>query len=138
MKLSSFSTFSLFNILPIFVMVFAFGVIIFTFVAIFSPKVRAKMMRKQVESAKMMFDETKDVLKDLSASTVELKKDILNENIDDLRDIESMNMDIKEDSIRRTVQAVKEGWNTEEIRCRYCGEWIDNDSKFCKHCGREQ
>ena len=25
-----------------------------------------------------------------------------------------------------------------EIRCKYCGKTIEEDSKFCRHCGMEQ
>lgn len=37
------------------------------------------------------------------------------------------------------ARRIKKGFmDTEKIYCKYCGEHIDNDSKFCKSCGQKQ
>ena len=96
--------------------VFIFVCFVFTFVLIFSPKVRGKFMSMQVKSAKYMVDESKE-------------------------DIESINTTMaraSEDAVEITTRAVKKGLTQDEkVFCKHCGAKIDSDSKFCSKCGKE-
>ena len=111
---------TLFSAIPIVVVlifVVVALVIIFTITMIFSPRLRGKMMSKQIKAAKYMMDESKE----------------------DLRDISTNMADVTKDGIETTVRAIKKGiTEDEDIHCKHCGSKIDNDSKFCKNCGKEQ
>ena len=102
----------MFIIVPIFVLV----IWVFAIAMIFSPKLRAKFMGKQIKATKYMMDE----------------------NEEDLRSIANKNADISKESIETTVRAIKRGITEDEVFCKYCGKSIDSDSKFCKNCGKEQ
>lgn len=102
----------LFIIVPIFI---AAG-FIFTFAMIFSPKLRGKMMSKQIKAAKYMLDETEEDLKDMSTRGANISKE----------------------GIEITTRAIKDGLTKERKYCKYCGEAIDEDSKYCKKCGERQ
>ena len=102
----------IFTIVPILVML----VFVLTFAMIFSPKLRAKMMGKQIEATKYMVDEHKD----------------------DIRDINTNMAEASREGIRITTGAIKEGLMGETIYCKHCGSSIESDSKFCKSCGSEQ
>lgn len=129
------------NILFIIVPIFIFCVFVFTILMIFNPKIRGKMMSRQVESLKHMTEYSKDSLKDISKNLAEVgitsKKEILEDYQDDLKDINNIETDIVKDSIREKTKAIKDGLKDTKY-CKYCGKEIDRDSKFCKHCGKEQ
>ena len=75
------------------------------------------MMSKQIKAAKYMLDESKE----------------------DLQDISTDMADVTRDGIETTARAIKNGITTEKgMACKYCGNRIDRDSSFCKHCGKEQ
>ena len=94
--------------------ILAFLIIIFGFITAFNPRIQGKLLSKQVKSLRYMMDDSKDTLKNLT---------------DDMTDI-------TKDSVETTARAVKKGFTTEEsITCPYCQAKIDNDSKYCKHCG---
>ena len=89
---------------------------VFVLLFMFSPKVRGKMMSKQVKAAKYMMDESKD----------------------DIKSITSDMADATADGVETTVRAVKKGITEDEkMFCKYCGEKIDKESKFCNKCGKE-
>ena len=108
--------------LVIFVLMFAF---IIGF--IFSPKLRGKMMSRQVKSLKYMADYSKDDLESamttLGNVSVNTRSKIINENEDKLKEMADKTANISKDAITTTVGAIKKGIK---------------DSKFCKHCGKEQ
>ena len=62
---------------------------------------------------------------------------IQEENKDDLSAIATNNAQITSDAVKTTVGAVKEGIKETKV-CKHCGEKIDEDSKFCSSCGKEQ
>ncbi len=90
--------------------------IVFSIVMMFSPKLRGKMMSKQVKATKYMMDESKGDIKNISNEMAYATKD----------------------GIRTTVSAIKEGLSENNVYCKHCGASIDADSKFCKSCGKEQ
>ena len=99
------------------VTVIALLIIVLTFVFMFSPKARGKMMSQQVKSMRNMMDESKD----------------------DIQNIYTNMADATKDGIEITARALKKGFTEDEgIYCKHCGNKIDNDSKFCKNCGKEQ
>jgi len=64
-------------------------------------------------------------------------KYIQQENKEDFRDIASNTAEIASEAITKTTTAIKKGLD-DKIFCKYCGEKIDSDSKFCNKCGKEQ
>lgn len=100
-------------IIPIFVLL----VFVFVIAMMFSPKLRGKMMSKQVKAAKYMMDETKDDIESISTNLADATKN----------------------GVETTTRAIRKGITEDEkIYCKYCGDKIDKDSKFCKSCGKEQ
>ena len=102
-------------IVPI-IFIVAAGFIVFVFVMMFSPKLNAKFMSRQVKAQKYMMDESKEDLKSISDNMAYATKD----------------------GIKTTARAIKEGFTEETVYCKHCGSEIDNDSKYCKKCGKEQ
>ena len=97
--------------------VIAIFIFVLTFVLMFSPKARGKMMSKQVKSMKYMMDESKDDIQNISTNMADATKG----------------------GIETTARALKKGFTEDEgIYCKHCGNKIDKDSKFCKNCGKEQ
>lgn len=107
--------FELFNIFFIVVAVIVGLIFVLTILMVVSPKIRAKVMSKQVKAAKYMIDEVED----------------------DLTDIATKRANINKEGVEITARAIKDGL-TDKLYCKYCGEKIDKDSKFCKICGKEQ
>lgn len=101
----------MFIIVPVFIItVFAFIIMMFV-----SPKFRGKIMSRQIKAQKYMMDESKEDIKNITDNIAYATKD----------------------GIKTTVGAIKEGLKN-KIYCKYCGSEIDEDSKFCKKCGKEQ
>ena len=89
--------------------------IVFTCLLIASPKLRGKLMSKQIKATKYMVDETKD----------------------DLTHLANVGADISSEAITKTTRAIKKGLSDTKF-CKHCGTEIDVDSKFCNSCGKEQ
>lgn len=102
----------MFVIVPIFVAI----MFIFTIALFISPKLRGKFMSNQIKAKKYMIEESKEDIKSISDNMAYATKD----------------------SVKLTANAIKEGFSSESIYCKYCGTLIDGDSKFCKKCGKEQ
>ncbi len=83
-------------------------IIIFTVISIFSPKLRGKMLSRQVKAVKYMYDEVEDDLMDLSVSA------------------------------RDNLKTFKKTFNDDKTYCKHCGAPIDDDSIYCKKCGKKQ
>ena len=90
--------------------------IIFTFIMILSPKLRAKWMSRQIKVTKYM----------------------LEKNEEDLRDLAAKGANIAKDGVKITSGAVNDGFSSWDNYCKHCGAVIDADSIYCKKCGRKQ
>ena len=86
-----------------------------------SPKLRGKIMSRQVKAMKYMVHESKDDIESISTNMAEATKKGT------------------KTTVRAVAEGLKEGLAGEEtIYCKHCGSEIDADSKFCKSCGKEQ
>ncbi len=124
----------LFIIVPILV-----GIVFIIVVAmLISPKLRGKMMARQVKSMKYMLDESKEDLENMGKTAINVKKNIVGDNEESLKEISEKEGDIAAIGIEKKVRAIKKGLLKDEMYCKHCGASIDADSKFCKKCGKEQ
>ncbi len=70
---------------------------------------------------------------------VDVKEDILNENESKMVSQARREANISREKMTIMAEAIKEGFSGEEIvYCKHCGAKIDEDSKFCRSCGKEQ
>ena len=132
----------MFDILFFIVPVFIGCIFIFVFVMTLSPKLRGKMMSKQIKATKYMLDESKNDLTDMIETGgdifVNASKNILDEHEDNLTEIVTKGANITKEGIETTVRAIKDGITKDKCFCKHCKTSIDSDSKFCKKCGKEQ
>lgn len=105
-----------FNILFFIVPVFVVLIFIFSFLLIFSPKVRAKLIKRQLKAAEYIIDENEETLKKINKKGA----------------------DIRKEGIKITTTAIKEALLDDMIYCKYCGESINSDSIYCRKCGEKQ
>lgn len=107
-----------------------------------SPKLRGKIMSSQIKAAKHMMDYSKEDLKDILSTSADIginaEKEILDNNEETMEDNVTRKAIINKKGIEITANAIKEGLNGSKIYCKHCGKLIDEDSKFCKSCGKEQ
>jgi len=130
-----------------FIMFFVIGgislaIFIFVLVSIFNPKMRGKMISNQVKAMRHGVDFAKEDLEHMNTTlgnlSIDTKKNIYDENEDILKDLASRSANINKDAIKTVTSAIREGLTSDnKIYCKYCGEAIDEDSKFCKKCGKE-
>lgn len=134
--------FNFHKIMFIVVGIFIAGTFIYTFAMMFSPKLRGKMMSRQVKALKHMTDYSKEdlesIAKESAGVAIRSKKGILDENEEILNEIADRETEIEARQIKKKVRAIKEGLEEDTIYCKHCGKQIDSDSKFCKRCGKEQ
>lgn len=128
----------LFYIVPILIGI----TFIMTIALMISPKLRGKLMSSQIKAAKHMMDYSKEDLKDILSTSADIginaEKEILDNNEETMEDNVTRKANINKKGIEITANAIKEGLNGSKIYCKYCGKLIDDDSKFCKSCGKEQ
>ena len=114
---------------------------VFTFLMMFSPKLRGKFMARQMKSMKYMMDDSVDDLTNMATMAgnmgIKVRKNIMDENEDVLRDLSKREAEIAKDKIEITARAIKDGFMEKQIYCKHCGALIDEDSKFCKKCGKK-
>lgn len=107
-----------------------------------SPKLRGKLMSRQIKSIKHMTDYAKEDLEDIGTTlgdvSINTAKNILDKNEDTLKDVVTRGANISKDGIEIVTGALKKGLTGEKVFCKHCGKQIDSDSKFCKSCGKEQ
>ena len=85
---------------------------------------------KPLNDPKRMNKMLKDVIK--------TEKNILDNNEEDLKEIVRRSADIESEGLKIKAKAIQEGLSSNSIQCKYCGSLIDNDSTFCKKCGKSQ
>lgn len=107
-----------------------------------SPKLRGKLMSRQIKATKHMMDYSKEDLKDILSTSADIginaEKEILDNNEETMEDNVTRKANINKKGIEITINAIKEGLTRSKIYCKHCGKLIDEDSKFCKSCGKEQ
>ena len=128
------------NVMPVVILVLFFVFLIFALLMIFSPKLRGKFMGRQMRATKYMLDSSKDTISDIATTGVKIKKDVIDKNEEDLKDIAQKSADIEKGAIKTKARAIREGLlkDDETVFCKHCGKEIAADSKFCKRCGKEQ
>ncbi len=104
------------HIIFIIVPIIAACIFVFTILMILSPKLRGKWMSRQIKATKYMMDEVED----------------------DLRELSTRSANISKEGIKITAGAVKDGFTQGNGYCKYCGIPIDEDSIYCKRCGKKQ
>lgn len=131
-----------FDFMFIFVGVFIAIIFVVVIAMFISPKLRGKMMSRQVKAMKHMADYSKDDLESISSTlggvAARSKKRILAENEDVLRDASERDAELKSIYVKKMAGAVKEGLSGDTSYCKYCGAMIESDSVFCKKCGKKQ
>lgn len=107
-----------------------------------SPKLRGKLMSRQIKATKHMMDYSKEDLKDILSTSADIginaEKEILDNNEETMEDNVTRKANINKKGMEITTNAIKEGLTRSKIYCKHCGKLIDDDSKFCKSCGKEQ
>ena len=107
-----------------------------------SHKLRGKLMSRQIKATKHMMDYSKEDLKDILSTSADIginaEKEILDNNEETMEDNVTRKANINKKGIEITTNAIKEGLTRSKIYCKHCGKLIDDDSKFCKSCGKEQ
>lgn len=128
----------LFYIVPILIGI----TFIMTIALMVSPKLRGKLMSRQIKATKHMMDYSKEDLKDILSTSADIginaEKEILDNNEETMMENATIKANINKKGIEITANAIKEGLNGSKIYCKHCGKLIDEDSKFCKSCGKEQ
>lgn len=131
----------MFDIMFIIVPIFIGVVFIFTFAMIISPKLRGKIMSRQIKATKYMMDNSKEDLESIGTTagnvSVNVRKNVLDANEDVMRDMATREANINKEAVETTARAIRDGFVGDSIYCKYCGSKIDEDSKFCKKCGKE-
>jgi hypothetical protein len=143
MLLEGFQSPLVFEVLFVVFLIVFISIFILFLASLLSPKLRGKMMSRQIKATKFMVEESKDNLKGLYSTTAGIgiagKKAILDQNADELRDIAMREADIASAGIETRARSVKRGLTQEDsIYCKHCGTAIDSDSRFCKECGKGQ
>lgn len=126
------------NIFFVGLLVVVIGIMIYVFIMMLSPKRRGKMLSRQVKSMKEMMQFSSDDLSALTQVGLEAKKKILDNNEDLLKELNKRDAEIEAAGIKTKARAFKEGFAEGAMFCKHCGAMIDEDSKFCKKCGKEQ
>ena len=111
----------MFDIIFVITAIFIGFTFIFVVLMFVSPKLRGKLMSRQVKAFKHMTDYSKKDFEDI------------NYNVADA----SMNANINKDAIYIKSKAIKDGLSSFMIYCKYCGNKIDSDSKYCNYCGKK-
>ena len=133
---------------------FTFGKIIFigatvfigsTFICVFamffSPKLKGKIMSREISAFKHMMNYSKNDVKNIKENmgniSIDSEHDILMQNKNKIKEINNIYYETKKDSIKNTIKDIK-GELKNGCYCKFCEKKIDTDSKYCKNCGKRQ
>ena len=100
------------NLVFIIVPIVAICIFIITFLLMVSPKLRGKMMSRQIKSVKYMLDESQDDLREMANKAKE--------------------------GMKGFSSNANDGFSSWDNYCKHCGAMIDADSVYCKRCGHKQ
>ena len=75
---------------------------------------------------------------EIAKATAKGARYIMEENKDDLSAVASTGAEIMSDAVTKTTSAVRDGLSEKKKYCKHCGSLIDDDSRFCSNCGKEQ
>lgn len=131
----------MFDIIFVITAIFIGFTFIFVVLMFVSPKLRGKLMSRQVKALNHMTDYSKkdfeDINYNVADASMNANKRLMEDNYDDLEDMASMNANINKDAIYIKSKAIKDGLSSFMIYCKYCGNKIDSDSKYCNYCGKK-
>lgn len=131
-------SFTMFKVIFVIASLLIAGGFIYTFLMIFNPKFRGKLLSKQIKATKHMIDYSKEDLEDIGNIAIQTKKNIMEQSEDNLKDISEIESNIKQEYVKNIAKGIKEGLlDSETIYCKHCGSSIDSDSKYCKSCGKK-
>lgn len=146
------------------IMVFVgIGIFVFAAFMMFSPALRGRMLARQIRSVRYATDLAKDDIRrtgeNMAGAAIDTIGNVLDEKGDTLQNIASLAVerqaravldnaeklgeltDLASDAVAKTVSkaaSALHGTAAGEIYCKYCGTPIDDDSVFCKKCGKKQ
>ena len=69
--------------------------------------------------------------------SVRTAKYVQEENKEDLTDMADTGADIISDAVKKVASSVNDGMRKSKF-CKHCGAEIDEDSRYCSRCGKEQ
>ena len=75
----------------------------------FSPKMRGKMMGKQMKAAEYMLDAAGDTMSNIAAKNAKIQRDAMEKSKDDLTAINTMRAETEKEAIKTKAGAVREG-----------------------------
>ena len=116
----------MFDIIFVITAIFIGFTFIFVVLMFVSPKLRGKLMSRQVKTLKHMTDYSKkdfeDINYNVADASMNANKRLMDDNYDDLEDMASMNANINKDAIYIKSKAIKDGLSSSKIYCNYCGK----------------
>ena len=121
--------------------VFIGSTFIFVFAMFFSPKLKGKIMSREISAFKHMMNYSKNDVKNIKENmgniSIDSEQDILMQNKNKIKEINNIYYETKKDSIKNTIKDIK-GELKNGCYCKFCEKKIDTDSKYCKNCGKRQ
>ena len=107
--------FEFFNFISLLIPILTIVIFAIAIVSVISPKFRGKMMSRNIKAIRYAVDEAEE----------------------DLKTINDITANSETEAIAIKTKAFKKGLK-DEFYCKHCGYLIDNDSIFCKKCGKKQ
>lgn len=121
--------------------VFIGSTFIFVFAMFFSPKLKGKIMSREISAFKHMMNYSKNDVKNIKENmgniSIDSEHDILMQNKNKIKEINNIYYETKKDSIKNTIKDIK-GELKNSCYCKFCEKKIDTNSKYCESCGKKQ
>lgn len=121
--------------------VFIGSTFIFVFAMFFSPKLKGKIMSREISAFKHMMNYSKNDVKNIKENmgniAIDSEYNILTQNKNKIKEINNIYYETKKDSIKNTIKDIK-GKLKNSCYCKFCEKKIDTDSKYCESCGKRQ
>lgn len=126
----------MFIIIPIFIGL----TFLFALATIISPKLRGKIMSRQIKSIKHMTDYSQKYLEDIEYNIkkahIDAEKKIVDKKYSDLESIYTNISSAKNNAVKQTMNAVKEGLDGHKY-CQNCARINKEDATYCDKCGKK-